>query len=407
MIKKLIISFFLILFSVQFVSAFTEFEEFKKKQGQEFRGYSDAVAKDFYKYKKELVESFTNYKKKASKVWGKKNAVMPNKKVWVQYRDNMRERNIVDFEKGQAVVEIAVTSDESKDKKKLIKKIKKAVETTIISKPDNRSIIEISKKPDRVIEDKKSEPVLKDQVVDENGKIVNKGNVEQFASNLIKKKKIKVKSIKGSDGKKRLVVSVSFPLVPGHLKKRVARYKDIVLKESGKRSLSPKLVFAIMETESAFNPTAKSPVPAFGLMQLVPVSGGRDAYKLVHGKDMAPTDKYLYNPANNVELGAAYFYIVYYRYLGRIKNKTSRLWCAIASYNTGVGNLLNTFAGKYSKKRFKNRKQWKNKAFDKINSMSSEQVYDFLRKKLPYEETRNYVVKVRSRMPKYDFKGKI
>eukprot|EP00767_Chilomastix_cuspidata_P008372 gnl/Chilomastix_cuspidata/9590.p1 GENE.gnl/Chilomastix_cuspidata/9590~~gnl/Chilomastix_cuspidata/9590.p1 ORF type:complete len:414 (-),score=26.35 gnl/Chilomastix_cuspidata/9590:271-1401(-) len=372
-------------------------------QTKEYKGYSDAVAKDFGKYKKELIESFEKYKKEASRVWGKKNAVMPDKKVWVQYRDNMKERNIVDFEKGEAVVEIAVTSDEAKDKKKLIEKVKKAVEKTVTTKPDNRSVIDIAKNPDKVVEDKKSDPVLKDQVADKDGKPVTEKNVEKFAKDLIKDKKVKVKNIKGDDGKNRIVVSVAFPLVPDHLKKRVDKYKKLVLKESEKRSLSPKLVFAVMETESAFNPTAKSPVPAFGLMQLVPVSGGRDAYRLVHGKDMAPTDKFLYNPENNVELGAAYIYILYYRYLDDIKDKESRLWCAIASYNTGVGNLLNTFAGKYSKLRFKSRSEWKKKGFGKINSMSSEEVYNHLRKKLPYEETRNYVVKVRNRMPKYDF----
>lgn len=399
--KTLITGLFFIFLTPALIPAQTSFEDFKKMQQSEYKGYKDAVAGDFEKYKKELKESFANYKKKAAKVWGEENAVMPDKKVWVQYRDNMKERNIVDFEAGTAKVEVAAEPEDAKDKKKLLEKVTKAIEKTVTSKPDERSIIEIAKNPEAVEEDAGKDPVLKDQIKDKKGNVVTEKNAEEFAKELIKDKKVKVENIKGDDGKSRLVVSVDFPLVPDHLQKRVDKYKSLVLKEAGKRSIESKLVFALMETESAFNPTAKSPIPAFGLMQLVPVSGGRDAYKFVHGKDMAPTDRFLYEPSNNVELGTAYLYILYYRYLSEIKDPQSRLWCAIASYNTGVGNLLNTFAGTYSTKNFKGRSEWRNKGFGKINSMSSEEVFNYLKKNLPYEETRNYVVKVRDRMPKY------
>jgi membrane-bound lytic murein transglycosylase C len=402
--KTLISSLFFVFLTPAIIFAQTNFEDFKKMQQSGFKGYKDAVAGDFEKYKKELKESFETYKKKAAKVWGEKDTVMPDKKVWVQYRDNMKERNIVDFETGKATVEVAAEPDEAEDKKKLLEKVKAAIEKTVASKPDERSIIEIAKNPEATEEDADKEPVLKDQIKDKKGNIVTEENAEEFAKELIKDKKVKVKNVKGDDGKSRLVVSVDFPLVPDHLQKRVDKYKALVFEEADKRKIDSKLVFALMETESAFNPTAKSPIPAFGLMQLVPVSGGRDAYKFVHGKDMAPTDRFLYEPSNNVELGTAYLYILYYRYLSEVKDAQSRLWCAVASYNTGVGNLLNTFAGTYSTKRFKNRSEWRNKGFGKINSMSSEEVYNYLKKNLPYEETRKYVVKVRDRMPKYSSK---
>jgi hypothetical protein len=37
----------------------------------------------------------------------------------------------------------------------------------------------------------------------------------------------------------------------------------------------------------------------------------------------------------------------------------------------------------------------------KINSMNSEEVYRYLEKNLPYEETRHYVQRVRKRMNNY------
>ena len=403
--KKILVFclFFIFLFPYQ-VFSLSEFEKFKLQQQEEYSSYRKTVKGGFKKYKKELKEAFNNYQKQVSTVWGKKDAVMPDKKVWVQYRKDMKERNIVDFEKGKATIEVAISPEDAKDKDKLAKNIEQAIEKTVEAKPDKRSIVDIAKHPSKIKEDKSKPTLLANQVRDNKGKPVTKKNVKKFALNLLKKKKVKIKEVKGEDGKKRIVASISFDLVPNHLRVRAKKYEKRVLKESVKRKLPPKLVFAIMETESAFNPSAKSPIPAFGLMQLVPVSGGRDAYRFVHGKNEAPTDQYLYNPDNNVELGSAFLHILYYRYLKGVKNGVSRLWCTIASYNTGVGNLYNSFAGKYSRKRFKSRKVWKKKALAKINSMSSEGIYDHLIHQLTYEETRNYVKKVRKRMPKYTLK---
>lgn len=172
---------------------------------------------------------------------------------------------------------------------------------------------------------------------------------------------------------------------------RAKQYLPIVRKYSEKYDVYLPLIFSIMHTESDFNPKARSYAPAYGLMQLVPRSGARDAYQMVYGIDKILKASYLYNPENNIELGAAYLNILDKRYLKHIVNKTSRMYCAIAAYNTGVGNVSRAFTNGTSVKT----------AANVINELTSGQVYAKLRANLPYDETKNYVKKVCKRIEFY------
>lgn len=157
--------------------------------------------------------------------------------------------------------------------------------------------------------------------------------------------------------------------------------------------LSAELLLAIIETESAFNPMAKSPIPAFGLMQIVPQSAGQDATKKIFGEPRLLAPSYLYNADNNIRIGAAYFHILYYQYFRGIENPLSRLYCAIAAYNTGPGNVSAALTGAGMKLA---------PAISIANGMSPEQVYTHLLKNLPYEETVNYLRKVTGRLNQYE-----
>ena len=79
-------------------------------------------------------------------------------------------------------------------------------------------------------------------------------------------------------------------------------------------------------------------------MQLVPTSGGRDAYRKAKGEDKAPSRDYLFNPENNIELGAAYLNVLTYSQLDNVTDLVSREYCVISAYNTGAGNVFKTFA---------------------------------------------------------------
>ena len=160
------------------------------------------------------------------------------------------------------------------------------------------------------------------------------------------------------------------------------KYRATVERYARQYQLSPSLVFAIMRTESNFNPFDVSSAPAYGLMQLVPTSGGREAYRKAKGRDEAPSREYLFDPENNIELGTAYLNVLTYSQLDFVTNTTSREYCVISGYNTGPGNVLRTF----NKDRVA--------AINAINGLEPPAVYERLRQQLPYEETRHYLVKV-------------
>jgi soluble lytic murein transglycosylase-like protein len=165
------------------------------------------------------------------------------------------------------------------------------------------------------------------------------------------------------------------------LPQRARKFQSYVERHSKKFKISSCLIYAVIEAESNFNVTAASPASAYGLMQLVPESGGRAAYRMVYGSDEIPSREYLEDPDKNIELGAAYLRLSGDFFAG-VKDQLSREYCQIAAYNTGAGNVLKAFGGGYSQ------------AIEMINSLSAPEVYEQLTTNLPYEETRNYLPKV-------------
>jgi soluble lytic murein transglycosylase-like protein len=97
-------------------------------------------------------------------------------------------------------------------------------------------------------------------------------------------------------------------------------YEELIQKAAETYELDPDLIRAVMETESAFNPTVVSPVGAQGLMQLMPELG----------REMGVLDPF--DPAQNVMGGA--------RYLRQLLDaQRGNIPLALASYNAGPGNV--------------------------------------------------------------------
>ncbi len=371
-----------------------ELEEFARKQEQEReqlkqeqkKGLSDLLA-EYEKYVKAEQEAYAAFKKQVEKEWGKGNAVESTDKDWVEYSDDHKSRTVVDFEKGEAKIEIIVGGNEVQDTGELKRKLEEEVTRLM----ENRGT---SKDYDTEYEKRRQlseEPVLAGQVETPEGGKISKENLPEAVKEIVEKGEPKIEKVKGEDGEEREVVVFSLPLAPDHIRVRAKRYETEVENFCRKYSFDPALVYAVIHTESYFNPKAKSYVPAYGLMQIVPHYAGKDAYRYVYGKDKRPTANYLYEPHNNVELGTAYLHLLYTRSFQQVKDSKSRMLCVIAAYNTGAGNVSRAFTGNT---RLSN-------AISKINSYSYEDLYAYLSKRLPAQETRDYIRKVTERMQQY------
>jgi membrane-bound lytic murein transglycosylase C len=303
------------------------------------------------------------------------------KKKWVEYKDGGKTKVSVDFETGKGQVAVLVDEDEDVDDAK--KKMKEKVESAVNQKGSAMGI-EPEKIPNPPVTE---EPVLEGQV----DKQPNETDKE-YADRVADEKNVETKPVKGKDGKDRTVVYLNFELAPDHIQTRASKVSKHVNKFAKEYELDPTFVYALIHTESYFNPTAASHANAYGLMQLVPTSGGRDAYNAVHKEDKIPTQQFLFDPSNNVELGCAYVDILTSRYLRGVEDELSRMYLAISAYNTGAGNVAKAYTGDTSV----------SGALSEINGRSAQQNFDFLVENLPYKETRDYLRKVTDRTRLYE-----
>lgn len=329
-----------------------------------------SLEKDLNYIDKNFQKIILTFAKAISGEWGKENIELPQKEKYVKYLQNYKSRALIDFDKGLVQVETL-------DEKETLKSLQNAIVTTLLLPNDPRAADLFNAKSVKL----GSTPYLLGEVKDDQKKNIRYSwRANRYAKLLIQKSLMKKTITKNR--KKVKVTYVNIPMVKDHATIRVTKFKPFVKSYAKKYDLSENLVYAIIKTESNFNQFAVSHAGAFGLMQIVPTSAGKDAYLYVKKKKWIPSKSYLFNAKNNIELGSAYLKILNKKYLTGIYNPISKEYCVISAYNTGSGNVLKTFS--------KNRTTARNL----INKKTPAQVYTTLREKLPYVETRRYLKKV-------------
>ncbi|MDE8603681.1 murein transglycosylase domain-containing protein [Marinomonas sp. RSW2] len=311
---------------------------------------------------------------KVNKKWGKDNSELPDKKKYVKYTNDYQARTIVDFDKGTVRVETLTTNSP-------LDTLKQAVATTLLTTADpTKTDIFSSDAPNT-----EGVPFLYPQVMDHDGKLVQyRWRAERYSNYLVTNK------LKKSKSNGKTVYAVEFNLVAQHEHLRQEKYSDYVIAAAKRYNLEPALIYGIIETESSFNPYAVSPANAYGLMQVVPSTAGKDVYNLVKKKSGQPTKEVLFSPASNIDIGSAYLYILQTRYLVKVTNKTSQEYSMISAYNGGTGNVLKTFDSN------------RTRAMDRLNQTSVSNVYKKLRYDHPRSESRMYLEKVTKAKKNYE-----
>jgi membrane-bound lytic murein transglycosylase C len=343
------------------------------------QGLTQALASDTKDMEANLVvlrhkmeAAYTLLKTNVQKRWGQNDTKVANRTVFVKYTQGYKSRVITDFDHGTLTVE---TVDETDPQASLKATIAAALLTT-----SDPATVDLFTDKDVTLEASRR-PYLYGLIHDNHGKsVLTREQAMQFANYLVPAKMQTRSTDAEGGGKPALFVRLT--MVKNFEAKGAERYRASVDKYAAQYNVSPSLVLAIMRTESNFNPFAVSGAPAYGLMQLVPTSGGREALKRVQGVDQTPTPEYLFDPDHNIELGAAYLGVLGNTEFHAVDNPDSRDYCVIAAYNTGPRNVMRTFASD------------KTGAMADINGLPPAALFDKLRTGLPSEETREYVVKV-------------
>ena len=146
-------------------------------------------------------------------------------------------------------------------------------------------------------------------------------------------------------------------------------HMDTIRREAKKNALDEAWVAAEIRAESIFNPRARSPANARGLMQLIPSTGAATAKRV--GLAYSGVDQ-LYDPDTNIILGTAY--------LRQMEDKYGVPYYAIAAYNAGPAPVA----------------RWQ--------SQRPNMDADFWIETITYKETRDYVARVLAFSVMYDWR---
>ncbi|WP_420744781.1 membrane-bound lytic murein transglycosylase MltC [Photobacterium damselae] len=300
------------------------------------------------------------------KQWGDDEFLQAGKHRYVKYLDGYRTRAHIDFDTGKIYVSTV-------SKYAPQETLKEAIVSTLLMPADPAQVDLFSDKTIPL----NGKPFLLGQVKDHDGQDIQwEWRANRFADYLIENK------LQSKPFKYGTAYYVQIDMVGDHLEQREYQYADLIKRASKQYGIDEDLIYAIVKTESSFNPFAVSHAGAYGLMQVIPKTAGADVFNLVKNKPGIPTKEYLFDPANNIDIGTAYFYILKNRYLKNVQHPTTKHYTMISAYNGGTGGVLATFDPD------------RDRAMNQINQLNPDQVYWALTNKHPKEEARRYLQKV-------------
>ncbi len=353
------------------------FEAYKKLQESHFKNekvkFIDFKKQEDAAFKRYLAqerEAILKYKKKVKAFWPTTD--LEDAKKHVIYSQDLRTKSLIDYEKNEVSVS-RIDSTRQVSKQQLLHTLKQTLSL------NNKKAYEKNALEQDIHKLAKDENYIQDGKIDDQPLLSDSFSAQKLNADQI------TYSQKGD------VHTIRYKLPGNSTFKRSYNYLVAAKSNAQRFKLKAQWLLAIMHSESSFNPMARSHIPAYGLMQIVPRTAGIDSYRFLYNKRRLLSASYLYNTQNNIEIGSAYFHILYYKYLSSIQDPTSRLYCAIAGYNTGAGNVARAFVGTNSVQ----------SAAELINTMSPEQVYDYLLRNLRHEEPKHYLKRVRARSTQY------
>jgi len=148
-----------------------------------------------------------------------------------------------------------------------------------------------------------------------------------------------------------------------HLEERFPlAYRDLYARYTNGKVISQSYAMAISRQESAWNPTARSPVGASGLMQIMPGTATHTVkvFNIASYRNASQ----LFDPETNINIGTSYLQYVYQQF------GNNRIFSS-AAYNAGPGRV----------------RSWLNNSAGKLD------VVAFV-ESIPFSETRSYVKNV-------------
>jgi membrane-bound lytic murein transglycosylase C len=309
-----------------------------------------AATKNFDGQEKQAHQHWQDYQKRILQKWS--DGIIPAKKTFVEYSDNDQSRVRVDYENGIVQTEVLVENSATPEVAK--QKISKAL----------TAVVDESNAMDAIV---KAEELTE---IQGNTKAAIKKLTEDLEAGA---------PVQGADGQLRKVYSITFKLQSDSIKKRALKLRPLVEEWSRKYNLDPAFVLAIIRQESAFNPRARSWVPAYGLMQIVPKYAGQEVMLVVTGKNIMPDSDFLYAPDKNIMIGTTYLKLLRDQYFQEIKDEKKRQYLVTCSYNWGPNRIK-----KAINKGQLNPRASATELFQKLQQISPAETSDYLRKVTRY-----------------------